>query len=113
MARNRVSPGKRFVVRSELETIGTAAAIHSGIIAGCNAERAKRGQGPVVDQEKIRRLQSLLVDAMRSAVTFKEIDAAARELYGDRFAGISICEAYKKAEALAFDRKGSRVRGDQ
>jgi hypothetical protein len=97
------SRGKGFDLVRELDAIGTATAI----VARADAERTRLGLGPVAE-EKAQRLHAALVRTMRSAVSFVEIDAAARELYGDRFAGLSICDVYEKAKALAFERKGEQ-----
>jgi hypothetical protein len=51
------------------------------------------------------RCAKILADELEKSPTFDEIDQAARDLYGPRLGGISICEAYDRAARLATERR--------
>jgi hypothetical protein len=83
----------------EIEVIGQAQAMHASL------QNELESRGIHVAAEPSRRLMEVLTRGMRRAVTFDEIDTIARELHPGRFDGVSICEVYREAEALAFKRK--------
>jgi len=90
-------------VRDELGVIALAQRFASSLQSGINDVRAKNGMAPLDEDD---RLLPVLIEALRDCVTHSEIDEAARELYGDRFEGFSICKAHKEAVARARQKKG-------
>lgn len=93
-------------IAKELETIAAGQRFHDSLVDGLNSARSKRGLSPC---EPDRELFTTCVEAMLWAVRFDEIDAAARELYGDRFEGLSICEVHRRATDLAQNRKNAEL----